>query len=198
MGKNILFRAVIEVLGKPKQHVDASLKGYIKKLKEDKHYMVLREECADTKKQDNSELWTAFAELEINVQSISDLINFCFDYMPSVVEITDPEELKLNNRNISAFLNDLQAKLHNVDMLAKQLRVENDTLKRNTSILLKNYVTVLLGDRRLSSEQLSRMTGVDKDRIEDFLDQLIDEGRIDLEKELYYRKERLPEGKHES
>ena len=33
MEKKILFRAVIEVLGKPKEHVNESLHNYIKDLK---------------------------------------------------------------------------------------------------------------------------------------------------------------------
>ena len=44
MEKNIHFRAVIEVLGKPKEHVDSALKSYIQKLKEDAHYIILKEE----------------------------------------------------------------------------------------------------------------------------------------------------------
>ena len=73
-------------------------------------------------------------------------------------------------------------------MVAKQLKAENETLKLNTGLLLKNYLTVLLGNRKMNSQQLSNLTGVPQDRLEDFLDQLIDEGRVDLEGDLYYKK----------
>jgi hypothetical protein len=33
---------------------------------------------------------------------------------------------------------------------------------------------------------MSKLTGVDKDRLEDYLDHLIDEGKIDLEEDVYF------------
>ena len=191
MEKNILFRAVIEVLGKPKEHVDSSLKGYLQKLKEDGRYEVVEQDLADIKKHDQTNMWMAFAELEIKTENVGNIIDFCFDYMPSLIEIIEPMELKLDNVNLSMFLNDLQAKLHGVDMIAKQLKTENDILKSNTAILLKNYLTLLLGNRKLSSEKLAELTGIEKDKLEDFLDKLIDEGKVDLEDDLYYLKSRV-------
>ena len=97
----------------------------------------------------------------------------------------------LVDNDISTFLNDLQARLHHVDMLTKHMKIETDNLKRNMSFLLKNYVLVLLNKGNLSGEQLSRLTGVAKDNLEDFLDQLIDEGKIDLKEEIYFLKKEV-------
>lgn len=178
-------------MGKPKEHVDFSMKKYLQNLKENKDYTVVSEDLADLKKQDDSELWMVFAELEINTEKVDDLISFCFDYMPSLIEIIEPEKLSLGALEISNFLNDLQAKLHSVDMIAKQLKTENDILKHNTGSLLKNYITVLLGQQNLTSEQLSKLTGVNKDRLEDYLDNLIDEGRVDLKEGIYVLKSKV-------
>jgi len=191
MEKKIVFRAVMEVMGKPKDHVEFSMKKYLQNLKEDKNYEVVTEDLAELKKQDDSELWMIFAELEINTEKVDDLVNFCFDYMPSLIEIIEPRELSLDALEVSNFLNDLQAKLHSVDMVAKQLKTENDILKHNTGSLLKNYITVLLGQQNLTSEQLSSLTGVNKDKLEDYLDSLIDEGRIDLKDEIYVLKKKV-------
>lgn len=188
MKKKILFRTVLEVIGKPKEHVDASLKGYIKQLKENKRYLVVKEEFADLKKQEDSDFWMVFAEMEVWTENLNDLANFCFDYMPSLIEIIRPGELEMSDIDLSSFLNDLQAKLHGIDMIAKQLKLENDNLKKNTAGLLKNYITILLTNRKLSSEQLHGLTGVEKDKLEDFLDKLIDQKVVDMEGNLYYLK----------
>ena len=195
MEKKIVFRAVIEVLGKPKEHVDAAIRKYLLNLKENKKYVVLAEEVADLKKQDDSELWMTFAELEVETGRVEDLIDFCFDYMPSLIEILEPATLTLESQEVSSFLNDLQAKLHSVDMVAKQLKTENDSLKHNSAALLKNYVTILLRQQNLTSEQISNLTGVNQDKLEDYLDVLIDEGRIDLKEGIYYLKEKVSAGK---
>lgn len=184
--EEIVFRAVVEVLGKPEYHVVEALKGYVTKLKEDKNYTLLWEEFASAQQQEGQELWAVFAEVEVKTSSMEQVISFCFEYMPSAVEIISPQSLHLDDQRLSVFLNDLQAKLHQVDMVAKQLKVENDHLTRNMSSLLKNYIVVMLSKSNLDSEQLSKLTGVEKDALEDFLDQLIDEGRVDMKEGIYF------------
>ena len=97
-----------------------------------------------------------------------------------------PNELKFSNSDFSMYLNDLQAKLHNVDMIAKQAKMESDRLNKNTGALLKNYIMVLLHQGNMDSNNLSSLTGIKKDKLEDFLDQLIDEGKIDLKEGIYF------------
>ena len=188
MEKKILFRAVIEVLGKPQEHVDKSLKQFVEQLKTSGTYEVISEEYADLKKQEEQELWAGFAELELKAAAIEDLISFCFDYMPSMIEILEPKELRYSDTDVSQFLNDLQAKLHQVDMVAKQIKFENDQLKKSMSGLLNNYILVLLSKGNLTSEQLSGLTGVNKDKLEDYLDKLIDAGKVDLKEGIYFAK----------
>ena len=182
----IVFRAVIEVIGKPKEHIEESIKGYIEKLKADKNYQVKSEDIAEIKKQEDQDLWAIFAELEVETENVSNLTHFCFDYMPSIMEIIEPKELKFSSTEFSEFLNDLQAKLHQVDIIAKQLKLENDHVKISMNKILKNYVTVLLKGRKLTSVQLGKLMGVIPDKLEDFLDELIDEGRIDLKEGMYF------------
>lgn len=184
MAEKILCRAIIEILGKPQEHVEKSMKDYVKKIKEDDKYKVKREESAEIKKQE-SELWATFTELEMEVENIQDLISFCFDYMPSIVEILEPEKMTLTDKDISIFFNDLQARLHSVDMVAKQVKLENDSLGANMAKLLKNYLTVLLGKGDLTLEQLSRFTGVKEETLGDYLDKLLDESLVKLEKGVY-------------
>ncbi len=189
MSKKILFRTVVEVLGKPKEHVDSTLRGYLQKLKENTRYEVLKEDLAELKQHEQSELWMAFAELEIKTSGVADIIDFCFDYMPSFLEIIEPEELSLDSLTISSFLNDMQAKLHGVDMIAKQMKMENQLLNQSLARLLNNYIIVLLRDHNLSSEQLSKLTGMNIDVLEDYLDKMIDEGKVDLKEGIYFLKE---------
>ncbi len=189
MEKKILFRTVLEVVGRPKDYVQNALQEYIEKLQNDDHYEVVSKELAELEKQEKQEMWMTFAELEIRTSSFSDIIGFCFDYMPSLIEVLEPNELVSSNAVISSLFNDLQARLHQVDMVAKQLRLENEHLRKNTQDLLKNYIIILLGNQNLTSVQLSRFTGVNIDQLEDFLDQLIDEKRIDLKEGIYYLRE---------
>ena len=182
----IVFRVILEVLGKPQVHVEEALKGYLKQIHEDSRYKIITQELAPTKQQEGHELWTIFAELELETKEIKNVVNFCFDYMPSLVEIVEPEELTLTDVQATEFFSDLKGKLHHVDMVAKKTKLENDHLQRNMSLLLKNYILVLLTQNNLSSEQIAKLTGVSKDKIEDFLDKLIDEKKVDLKEGVYF------------
>ena len=190
MEKNIKFRAVVEVLGKPKEHVEKSIKEYLEKLKKNERYEVLTEKFAEIKEQEKEEMWSTFAEIDVKTEKIQDLVSFCFSYMPSMIEILEPNKLIFSETEVSEFLNDMQSKLHQVDMVAKQVKVQNDFLMRNMNGLMKNYITTLLSKGNFDGEQLSKFTGVSRDRLEDFLDQLIDEGKIDLKEGIYYLKKK--------
>lgn len=189
MEKKITFRAVIEVIGKPKEHVEKAIKDYVDNLKKSEYYQVVDEEFADVKERDQ-DFWATFAELELKTKKPEHLVAFCFEFMPSILEIIEPKEFKLSNTDFSQFLNDLQARLHNVDMVTKSVKMENDILKKNTSYLLKNYIILLLRKSNLDANQLSQLTGVNKDKLEDFLDTLIDQDLVDLKEEVYFLKDK--------
>lgn len=183
---NIVCRAVVEVLGKPKEHVKSSLQSYMEKLEGDERYTIKSKDIAEIKKQDEKqELWTMFAELEFECKRVEDIIAFCFDYMPSIIEILEPSELKFTDEETSHFLNDMQAKLFQVDMVAKQLTMQNNHLQTNMAGLMKNFLTVLLGNNKLTLKQLATLTGVPENKIGDYLDKLIDLGEVEQEGEHY-------------
>ncbi len=184
MEKTIKFRAVIEVLGQPKEHVEEALKGYLANLKENEDYELLSEDFAEIKQQED--LWATFAEVEIATEKLGNIVNFCFDYMPSLLEVLEPSQIIYTNEELSPLLNDLMAKLHSVDMVAKQFRLENQHLLNDAKNLLKNYITVLLRQKNLTAKELSGLTGVVQERLEDFLDELIDEGKVDLKEGIYF------------
>ncbi len=186
----IHFRAVIEVLGKPKEHVEESIKSYINKLKSNKAYNVVSEEFAEIKKQEKEDMWSTFAEVEVKTEKIQDLVSFCFDFMPSMIEVLEPEKIILSDNELSLILNDLQAKLHEVDVIAKHVNMENRFLKSNTSNLMKNYITILLQKSSLTARQLGNLTGVQEEMLADFLDTLIDDGKIDLKGGTYFLKKK--------
>jgi len=79
----------------------------------------------------------------------------------------------------------LQARLHNVDMIVKKLKSENDFLRSNMNAVLHNSILICLKVSKLSLEQLSQVTGVDKKELEIFVNSLIKEKKIKKEKDTY-------------
>ena len=180
---HIRCRTIIEVLGKPKEHVENSIKEYVEHIKEDSELVVLKEEYSEIKEQ--GKLWSKFVELDLVVKGTVKLIGFCFEYMPSSIEVLKPEHLILTNPELSSFLNDLQARLHNVDMIVKSQNAENEILKRNINAMMHNLILICLKKNNLTLEQLSQVTGIDKKVLEEFVEKLLKENKIKIENDLY-------------
>ena len=180
---HIRCKTIIEVLGKPKEHVENAIKDYIEHIKEDSELVILNEEYSESKEQ--GKLWSKFVELDLVIKGTKKLISFCFEYMPSSIEVLKPEHLIMTNHELSNFLNDLQARLHNVDMIVKQLRAENDFLKHNMNAIIHNTIMICLKVSRLSLEQLSQVTGVDKKELEPYVEKMLKESKIIKDNDLY-------------
>lgn len=179
---HIRCRTIIEILGKPKEHIEQTLREYVGNIRDDSELAILREEYAETKEQDK--MWAKFVELDLVVKGVSKLIGFCFQYMPSSIEIIKPDEFRLLNSEMASFLNDLQGRLHNVDMLAKNLKLQNDFLRKNLNAMLHNLILITLKTRELNIDELSKITGVETEELGKFIEKLINENKIRKEGEI--------------
>ena len=180
---HIRCRTIIEVLGKPKEYVEKNIKEYTEHIKKDSELVVLNEEFSEIREQ--GKLWSQFVELELVVKGTQKLIGFCFEYMPSSIDVIKPENLSMSSAEISSFVNDLQARLHSVDMVVKKLKGENDFLKLNMNAIVHNAILICLKVSKLNLDQLSKVTGVDSKELEIFLEKLLKENKIKKEEDLY-------------
>ena len=131
MKEKILAKVVIEIVGKPKEHVDMTIRKYMDGIKE--NFKIINHELYDAeeiKDEKFKSMFSSFMDLEMEFDDFNDLIGFCFDYMPSSIDILRPEKFSLDARELMDALNDLIAKLHNLDMKVKNLNAENVLLKK--------------------------------------------------------------------
>ena len=119
------------------------------------------------------------------IKGTKKLISFCFEYMPSSIEVVKPEHLIMTNPELSNFLNDLQARLHSVDMIVKQMKAENDFLRLNMNAIISNAVLITLKISSLSLEQLSKVTGIHQKELQAFLEKLIKNNKVKKENDVY-------------
>lgn len=181
---HLIARTIIEILGKPQGHVEETMRQVVENVGARDGAELLKEHIAEPKQVEG--LWSIFAELEVLFKSFEDLAGFCFDFMPSSVEILEPENLPLHNSDISTLLNDLLAGLHNLDMIAKNTRVQADILKQNNEALLKNLVLVALHYNTYPLKELAGVVGVKELQLAPYLTRYIDEGLIEQNKKSQY------------
>ena len=101
MGKNILLRCLLEVVGKPKEHIEQAIRGYIDGLKKDERYELGKHKISEAIKQEEEEYWSVFADLEVGADNLEELTAFCLEYMHSQIEIIYPKEMKINEADLA-------------------------------------------------------------------------------------------------
>ncbi|HLC54952.1 MAG TPA: hypothetical protein VJJ75_00300 [Candidatus Nanoarchaeia archaeon] len=127
---DIKTRVIAEVIGSPEAHVNTVMQSLVEKMGTRKEITITKKEIFKAKKMEKQPLWSTFTEAEISFRDIQALLNFCFDFMPSSVEILSPESLACKQKELSDFVNDLIGRLHQYDMILKNIHAENVVLKR--------------------------------------------------------------------
>ena len=132
---------IVEIAGRPAEYVKDILKVHVGKIKEAKDASVVCEKLSEPKKLDSEqEMYTCFAEIEIETSSLSRLLELIFDYMPSSVEIVEPSELRLNSQEATAFACDLAGRLHKYDEIAKIAQIQTQQLAQKLQIMQQEYM----------------------------------------------------------
>jgi hypothetical protein len=199
MSEKILCRGIVEVIGKPKEHVENSVKLIIDTASQIKGLVIERKTVepikslkdtdlgkTEKKIQDNvGELFSTFAEIEFKADNLDIVASFCYDFLPSSLEILEPEKINVDLQDVSKLMNDVLSKLHNADHVIKQVRFENAALNKNAKLLLRNMIMISLKSKEKNLEELSKATGIPSEQLKPFLDSLIQGNFIKEENQVY-------------
>ena len=179
-------RVILQVVGAPKEHIDTALNEHVKKMESDKSVMIIEKTINDAEPNDN--MFLAFAEMEFMIKDASALAYFCFDYMPSSIEIIEPEIFTYKAHDFTSFFNDLQARLHQLNGLVKNVMAENKLLSKNAALLLRNNIMICLKEKQKDIKTLSKNVGIAEEQLEPFLKKIMEEGFIKKEGDDYVLK----------
>lgn len=127
----LTVKTIIEVIGFPEEHVDNTLKQIIEKLEKEDGIRVINKEVAKAKQ--FKKFFSAFVELELDIDNLQKVVHFCLDYHPSSIEIIDKERLHIERLELTNSLNDLLATLHKYNMITKNLEAELIMLRRKST-----------------------------------------------------------------
>lgn len=130
-GKKIRVMLILEVLGKPKEHLVETLNQIIEKIATENGVEVKEKKVNEPSPLKAKEgFFTDFAEVEVEVESLQILSILMFKFMPAFVEILSPERITLQNNDINDIFNSLMQKLHGYDEVARILQTEKIILEK--------------------------------------------------------------------
>lgn len=156
MNEKIKAMFIFEILGRPKEYVKEALEEHINNLEKFDGIKILNKKIHEPKeldpekipkkglikKEDAKDIFTSFAEVELEVDNLLLLFSVGFRLLPSHIEIIEPDELRLKNFDLSAVLSELAIKLHRYDEVAKILTMENQNLARELEIFKARSIKV--------------------------------------------------------
>jgi len=175
------MRCIVEILGAPKDFIEAELRNHMKKVKE-AGFNVLSEKYEEPVEKDN--LFMQFVELEVSFKKLEELMDFCFESMPSSVEILSPDKMVMKLGDLEGFINDFQAKLHFTDAAYKKLDAEKKVLDHNVVNLCHNFI-LFACKLPQTLEDLSKLVGIKGDKLTGFVDHLIKKGKLKKEGDIF-------------
>ncbi len=133
----ITIKAILELMGSPEEHVDKTMEMIVEKLNASKEFEVITSKLSETTSIEDRPFWSKFVDLELGFKNMDDVTGFCFDFMPSSIEVVEPVSFNFKKDILDNLWNDLIARIHQYDMLLKNLHAENKVMKRKLGIVEK-------------------------------------------------------------
>lgn len=122
---------ILEVLGRPPEHLVETLNNLAKEIDKEKGVNVLSKKINDPiELKERKEFFSSFAEIEVEVEDILYLAVLMFKYMPAHVEVVEPELIALTNNGWTDILSELTRRLHGYDEVARIIQMQNSQLKQ--------------------------------------------------------------------
>ena len=134
---------IIEVLGRPAEHVTDALKKILAVMKSDKNLIILEKKAYKPKRAKNArDLFTSFMEIEALAKGMRGLYDICLDYMPSSIEIIEPSELRMNLHQANSVVNEFVGRLHKHNEVSNKLASENQILRAKLQEAFRGRVII--------------------------------------------------------
>ena len=136
--KKILATLILEIIGRPPEHLKETLSDLIKQMGEEKGIKVVGSKINEPNTLEKEQnLFTTFAEIDVEVNEMANLFLLTFKYMPAHVEIFSPERLTIDHSLINETLNELTRRLHAYDEVARVIQTEKMILETKLRELTK-------------------------------------------------------------
>lgn len=136
--KCIRAALILEIIGRPPEHLTATLQELIKNMGDEKGVDVISKKINEPiLMKEHKDFYTTFAEIEVDVEDMLYVAILMFKYMPAHVEIISPEIIAMKNNGWNDIFNELTRRLHGYDEIARVLGAEKKILENKLREVLE-------------------------------------------------------------
>lgn len=128
--KKISAVLLLEIIGRPQEYLIETLNNIAKSIGEEKGVKIRENKInKPVLMKDQKDLYTSFAEIEVETETILQIAILMFKYMPAHIEILSPQNISLTNNEWNDILNELTRRLHGYEELARIIQTEKKILE---------------------------------------------------------------------
>jgi len=182
----ILAYVSFELIGNPKEHIEKTIRGFVNNIKNDSQITILSEEFGEPEQIEGG-LWGVYADTEMLVDNLDKFVWLCINFMPASIEIIAPAELKFKEKDLTNWLNDLVAKLHEVSHAVRQANVYKDAVSKGMNALIQNAI-LLAAEHYHTPDEISKKIGIQKKQLEPFFKSLVKKGKLEKKGIEYFKR----------
>ncbi|MBN2893340.1 MAG: hypothetical protein JXL97_15820 [Bacteroidales bacterium] len=125
---------VIEVMGRPKEHLIETLEKIVSDISNEKNVKINEKKIHEPiNVKDKEDLFSSYAEIEVEIEEASTLSILAFKYMPAHIEVIEPEMLKMTAYQYGDILSELIRRLHKYDELLRVMQMEKNMYAKKLS-----------------------------------------------------------------
>ena len=207
----LIFNAKFQVLTKSKEYAKQVSDNYVENIKNNKDqkghpkYFIItknvekprklkKEEMKDLPPDAGKDVFTFMLDFDIGIKKKTNVFDFCFEYMPFFIEINEPMNITFSANELSNYLSSIQTTIHKIDeglktykMKMEELSDKHITLTKNMIRMLRNNILLSLTVKPKDMKDLSKNVGVPEDQLKPFVDNMIKDKEIKLEKNKYHK-----------
>ena len=158
---------IVEMAGRPAEHLTASLEKHIGILNEVTDITVHSIKVSEPKEIELSEgspdgepMFTAFAEADFETESFARLTETMFDFMPSSVEVIEPSKITMDTNDSTALLNNISGRMHRYDEFAKiagaKIQQMNAQLQAAQKVLIDKDAKIIELEKKGKKKSLKK------------------------------------------
>ncbi|HIH39680.1 TPA: hypothetical protein HA219_03095 [Candidatus Woesearchaeota archaeon] len=194
--EGLIFNAKFQVLTKSKEYAKQISDSYVENIRNSKDqkghskYFVLnknidkprklrKEELKDLPPDTGKDVFISTLDFDIGVQKKTNVFDFCFEYMPFFIEVTEPMNISFSANELSNYLSSIQATIHKIDEGLKTYKLRIEDLVGKHAILTKNMVRMLRNNILLSLKEkskdiaeLSKSVGISEEQLRPFVENM--------------------------
>ncbi len=128
--KKIRAVLLLEIIGRPQEYLVETLNNIAKSIGEEKGVKIKENKIKEPVLMKNQKnLYTSFAEIEVETENISQVVILMFKYMPAHIEIVSPQNISLTNSEWSDILSEMTRRLHGYEEIARIMQTEKMILE---------------------------------------------------------------------